>query len=230
MHAKLPCQMPPVQKGKASSLLQLINHVSSHMTALQALSLNVPIQDSMLNHLLPLKMDTETQREWELIMTSRTDTPNTAELVTFLETMSRILEVLQTTQSLKSAVFTPRSSQSTGRKVSKPTYTNVATQLQCPVCNSSHRHFKRDRFITMQPKQSLNSAKQLKLCSSFMQLFTKEHTCSKQMYRQCHKRHYTLLHIDKKNQQQMTTGSPQTITILQMQRAQQLQRSTLTVH
>jgi len=51
MHVQLLCQMPPVQKGDASSLCQLINHVSSHMNALQALSLNVPIQDLILNHL-----------------------------------------------------------------------------------------------------------------------------------------------------------------------------------
>ena len=64
MHVKLVCQMPPVKKGNASSLRQLINHVSSHMNALQALSLNVPIQDLMLNHLMLATLDTETQREW----------------------------------------------------------------------------------------------------------------------------------------------------------------------
>ena len=35
---------PQVRKGDASSLRQLINHVSSNMNALQALSLNVPVQ------------------------------------------------------------------------------------------------------------------------------------------------------------------------------------------
>ena len=64
LHAKLLCQMPPVKKGDAFSLHQLINHVSSHMNALQALSLNVPIQDLMLNHLMLATLDTETQREW----------------------------------------------------------------------------------------------------------------------------------------------------------------------
>jgi len=83
MHAKFLCQIPSVQKSNASSLRQLINHVSSHMNALQALSLNVPIQDLMLNHLMLATLDMETQREWELIMASRTDTPTTAELVTF---------------------------------------------------------------------------------------------------------------------------------------------------
>ena len=42
MHAKHLFQMPQVRKGDTSSLRQLINHVSSHMNGLQALSLNVP--------------------------------------------------------------------------------------------------------------------------------------------------------------------------------------------
>jgi hypothetical protein len=54
------CQMPEV-KGDASTSHQLINHVSSHMDALQALSLNVPIEDVMLNHLILATLDTETQ-------------------------------------------------------------------------------------------------------------------------------------------------------------------------
>jgi len=119
MHVQLLSQMPPVQKGDASSLRQLINHVSSHTNALQALSLNVPIQDLMLNHLMLATLDKETQRECELILASHTDTPTTADLVTFLEPRCRALELLQTTQSLKSTAITPRS-QATGGKVSKP--------------------------------------------------------------------------------------------------------------
>jgi len=85
MHANHLCQIPQVRKGDASSLCQLINHMSSHMNVLQALSLNVPVQDLMLNHLMLATIDPETQREWELITASRADTPTTAELIPFLE-------------------------------------------------------------------------------------------------------------------------------------------------
>ena len=60
MHAKLLCQFPTVKKGDVPSLRQIINHVSSHMNALQALSLNVPVQDLMLNHLMLATLDAET--------------------------------------------------------------------------------------------------------------------------------------------------------------------------
>ena len=134
MHAKHLCQMPQVRKGDASSLRQLINHVSSHMNALQALSLNVPVQDLMLNHWMLATLDPETQQEWELITALRADTPTTAELVTLLESRCRALELLQTTQSLKVIPDISRSSQFTGNKVCK-SYSNLATKLQCSFCN-----------------------------------------------------------------------------------------------
>jgi len=43
---------------------QIINHISSHLNALQALSLNVPEQDLILNHMMLDKLELETQREW----------------------------------------------------------------------------------------------------------------------------------------------------------------------
>ena len=84
-HAKHLCQMPQVTTGDISSLRQLINHGLSHMNAFQALSLNVHLQDMILDHLMLATIDPETQREWELITVTSTDTPTTAKVVTFLE-------------------------------------------------------------------------------------------------------------------------------------------------
>ena len=61
MHAKHLCHLPQVRKGKASSLRQLINQVSRHVNALQALSLDVSFQDLMLNHLMLATIDPEIQ-------------------------------------------------------------------------------------------------------------------------------------------------------------------------
>jgi len=131
----------------------------------------------------------------------------TAELVTFLESRCRALELLQTTQSLKTTPVTVCTSQSTGSKVSKPSYSNVATQLHCPWCNRSHRFFKCDKFLKLQPKQRLSHAKQLGLCFNCLQPYSRNHTCSKQVCHQCHKRHHTLLHLDRQNQTTNYKGS-----------------------
>jgi len=206
MHAKHLCQMTQVRKGDASALRQLINHVSSHMNALQALSQNVSVQDLMLNHLMLATLDPETQREWELITTSRADSPTTAELVIFLESRCRALEILQTTQSMKAVRTTSRSSHTTGNKVSK-SYSTVATQLQCSLCNGSHRLFKCDKFLKMQARKRLNHAKQSGHCFNCLQPFTRNHTGSKQVRRECYKRRHALLHIDRQYQSNNSKGS-----------------------
>ena len=114
--------------------------------------------------------------------------------------------------SLKAAAAPSWLSNATGHKVSKFAYSNIATQAQCPVYNGSHRVFKCDKFIKMQPKQRLTQAKQLGLCFNCLQLFTKNHTCSNQTCRQCHRRHHTLLHLDKQkqnsNDKRSTTRNP----------------------
>ena len=131
----------------------------------------------------------------------------TTELVTFLEPRCRALELLQNIQSLKTTPTTTRTSQVTGHKVSTPSYSNVATVLHCPLCNGSHRTFKCEKFLRLQAKQSLSQAKRLGLCFNCLQPYTRNHTCSKQVCRLCHKTHHTSIHIDRQNQTTNDKGS-----------------------
>jgi len=194
------------------------------MNELQALSLNVPVQDLMLNHLMLATLDPEMQREWDLITASHTDTPTTAELVTFLESRCRALELLQTTQSLKIIPATSRPSHSTGSKVSKPSYSNVATQLHSSLCNGSHRRFKCVKFLKMQAKQRLNYAKQSGLCSTACNhLQGTTHIQSKCAANVTIDIILCCIETDILNQM---TRSQQTTIDLQMQKATQLQRLT----
>ena len=147
----------------------------------------------MLNHLMLETLDSETQREWELNTASRTDIPSTTELMTFLESRCKALELLQLTQTLNTSASTPRSSHPVGIKVSKTSYTHVATKLQCALC---HRLFKYDKFLKMEVKQRQNYVRQSKLCFNCLQPFVKNHTCSKQVCFCCHKKHHTLLHLN----------------------------------
>jgi hypothetical protein len=154
------------------------------------------MQDLMQIHWMLAKLDADTQREWELIIASRQDMPTTEELITFLGSRCKALELLQNTQSVKASTAPARNSQPSSSKVSKPAYTNVATQVQCPLCNGPHRLFRCDKFSKLQPRQRLNQARQLRLCFNCLQVYSKNHTCSQQTCRQCHQHHHTLLHID----------------------------------
>jgi hypothetical protein len=98
MHAMHLCQMPSAKQGDAASLRQLINHVSSHMNAIQALSVNVPVQELMVNHLMLETLDSNTHQQWEMNTASRAEIPTTVELITFLEARCRALELIQNVQ------------------------------------------------------------------------------------------------------------------------------------
>jgi hypothetical protein len=198
LHAKNLCKMPQVKKDDALSLRQLVNHVSSHLNALQALDLDVPVQDLMLNHLMMATLQPHLQKEWENISTSSTDTPMNAELIKFLESRCRTLELLQTLQLMDTRPS--HGSTPTGNRVSRTSHTHIATQVQCSLCHDAHKIFKCDRFLKMNPRQRLSHAKQANLCFNCLQIYTKTQTFSTQMCRQCHKRHHILLHIDEENQ------------------------------
>jgi hypothetical protein len=105
-----------------------------------------------------------------------------------------------TTPSTKPATTKPQGQQSAGSKISKPFQCYVATQTQCTLFNGSHRLFKCEKFLKLQPRQRHNHVKHQGLCFNCLQPFVKGHTCSQQQCRICHKRHHTLLHIDKQNQ------------------------------
>jgi diphosphomevalonate decarboxylase len=66
MHAKHLCLMPQAKKEDASSLRQLINHVSSHMNDLQALALGAHIHDLVLSHLILATLDADILKDWEM--------------------------------------------------------------------------------------------------------------------------------------------------------------------
>jgi len=83
----------------------------------------------------------------------------------------------------------------------------MAIELKCSLCNGSHIFFKCDRFLKMQAKQNLNHEKQSGLYFNCSQQFTRNHISSKQVCRQCHKRHHTLLHIDRQTQSNNDKGS-----------------------
>ena len=120
-------KMPHVIKRDASSLRKLMKYVSSHMNALQALSLNVYVQDLILNNLMPATIDPESQREWEFFTATRTFTSTTEVIVTFLESRLRALQRIHITQAKKLALVTSLSSHPSGSKVIIPSYSNVAT-------------------------------------------------------------------------------------------------------
>jgi len=102
-HVKQLFHLPFVRRNDATSLHQLINHVSSNINAIQALALNTSMQDWLLNHLLLSVLYSETHKEWELQTATQQDIPTTSAATDFLEARCKALELLQVNQSATTA-------------------------------------------------------------------------------------------------------------------------------
>jgi hypothetical protein len=159
-HVKQLIHLPQVKGRDFSSLRQLINHVSSHTNALQALNLQATKHDLILNHLLLSVLDSETHKEWELHSSRNQDLPTTKEIMEFLEDTCNAMELLQANQ--ETATTSTRAAQHTGVKVSQSSRCNLTTQLQCPSCKGPHRLFHCSEFLKLQPQQRYEYVKQIK--------------------------------------------------------------------
>jgi hypothetical protein len=94
-HVNQLFHLPQVKRNDPTTLRQLVNHVTSNMNAIQALSLKTSTHDLILNHLLLSVLDAETHRAWELQSSAQQDFPSTTQLIQFLEARCKALELLQ---------------------------------------------------------------------------------------------------------------------------------------
>ena len=202
-HVKQLLQLPTSKRNDASSMRHLINHVSSNLNAIQALQLETSTHDLIMNHLLLSVLDLDTHKEWELQTAALPDIPSTSEVIKFLETRCKALELLQANQ-LPSTSTSQRSSET---KVSQSHKCHMTTQGQCPLCKGPHRLYQCDKFINKLPTQRLQCVKQLRLCFNCLQLFNKTHVCSNYACRTCNKPHHTLLHTAMQIQSADRQGS-----------------------
>jgi hypothetical protein len=198
-HVTQLCQMPQTKKGDATSLRQLINHIRSNVNAIQALTLNTPMHDLILNHLLLSGLDSETHKTWEIHASEQEDIPSTTEVLQFLENHCKALELLQTSQ-LTTVTTAPSKHTSSSDNVSRTASTYMTSHIQCLICKKSHRLIHCDKFIHLSPQRRVEWACQHKLCYNCLQVFSKDHVCSTFKCQKCGRRHHTLLHVTAPNQ------------------------------
>jgi hypothetical protein len=200
-HVRQLLQLPQVKRNDATTLRHLVNHVTSNMNAIQALSLKTSTHDLILNHLLLSVLDVDTQREWELQTSMQPELPPTTEVINFLEARCKALELLQANQSTgMTTVHQPQP----GRKVSH-SKCHMATQTQCPMCKGTHKLHVCNKFIKMIPKQRFDYIKQIKACYNCLQPYSKQHICSKYTCRVCNKLHHTMLHMPNQGKSAVDT-------------------------
>jgi hypothetical protein len=199
-HVSQLLQMPQTKRGDAISLRQLINHITSNMNAIEALSLNTTLQTLMLNQLLLSVLDPDERKAWELQTAGQEDIPSTPELITFLEQRCKALELLHASQLISIPASRDKHASAGDNRVSRTARAYVTSSIECLLCKESHRLMNCDKFINLSPQRCFEFVRKSKLCFNCLQPFTRGHACSTFTCKQCNKRHHTLLHGASYNQ------------------------------
>jgi hypothetical protein len=97
-HIQQLCQLPSVAKGDLGNLRSLISYINTHRNALQALSLNVMWQELIINDMVLERLDGETHKAWELKTASSQEMASLVDILSFLESRCKVLELSDTSQ------------------------------------------------------------------------------------------------------------------------------------
>ncbi|XP_072400534.1 uncharacterized protein [Diabrotica undecimpunctata] len=133
------------------------------------------------------KLDTVTEREWDL---SKTSSATFDDLIEFLKRRADILEnrILKTSENKDNFQ----------RNCSKGKFSKffISTQVSCQFCQNAHKISNCPEFLRLSVKQRAEQVKGLKLCLNCLHTGNISKGCK---YGKCHKcalKHHTLLHVD----------------------------------
>jgi hypothetical protein len=194
-HVKGLLKLPNASKDSALELRHLINQLMSNLHAVEALTLETPIHEILLSHLVLEHVDTNTRREWEVISAGQ-EIPRLAKLCEFLEARCQALEVVNmkepSTNNLgKVTSATP--DKCNFLKQPRRSTTHIVIEAQCVCCNNAHSVNKCKTFHDFSVKQRWEFAKQHKLCYNCLRPGHNVQQCKSGV---CQQWHNTLLHSD----------------------------------
>lgn len=189
-------ELPKITIESALEIRTLRDKANMSIQALRNLDRSVDTWDDMLVYLVTRSLDPITRKAWELKLGDNVDYPSYADLDKFLEARVRALEAIPS-----SATATHKRGESFSNFVKSRhinTHAVTSTALKCPMCQSSHFISQCATFKEKPVSQRFDLIKKWHRC---VNCFSSKHTvseCSNQFTcRKCHKRHHTLLHLEK---------------------------------
>ncbi|XP_047106253.1 uncharacterized protein LOC124775465 [Schistocerca piceifrons] len=185
--------LPAVGHGAASNYRQLINHVCSHLKALEALKPDVPLHEVILSEEILSSMRPTDRHEWEVKMSGSTFT-TLNQLIDFLETKCQALELIRFRDN------TTRDSQGNAnnlnqtRHVRRAHLANADAEESCNFCSESHTITKCKRFQALNVDERRAYVTKNKLCFLCIRSGHFSTKCRISPCKTCKGRHNILLH------------------------------------
>nr|XP_026498604.1 uncharacterized protein LOC113402535 [Vanessa tameamea]XP_026498685.1 uncharacterized protein LOC113402600 [Vanessa tameamea]XP_026500528.1 uncharacterized protein LOC113404014 [Vanessa tameamea] len=195
----------------ASSLKELLDTTCDCLHALRNLNINVNTWDIIIIHIVTLKLDSETRKQWELNVCasdSNNDLPTFEQFKLFIENRFRALEFLEPKVSMAQQVNKNYNyNNSHGAKVMLATN---SSSMRCEYCSEPHKLCFCKKF-TKQPVEGRREfVMKNRICFNCLGSNHTVYDCKKvTTCRVCRKRHHSLLHFNPQSEQ--TTSVKPTI-------------------
>lgn len=212
-HVTAIFNLPVVAKNSVSSLRELVDAVTAHVKALTNLQLPTDQWDTLLIHIVVSKLDYATTREWEMTMKDDEVFPTFTQLIEFLNSKCKLLECMNTVKSPKREYSIVNERKTTNTKVpSTRAYLSTTNKPHCNYCKQTHYITQCKDFLKLSVESRITECKRAKLCPNCLKCnHTANHCQSLNTCKLCNRRHHTLLHITK-TQQDIEDLEPQPST------------------
>ena len=176
-------------KDSAAEIKSMIGIVLQNTAALKALGRQVDLYEDWLVYLTVSKLSYETRKQWELSLTND-DLPTFEELVDFLTTRARSLEMLSSISSAQ-----PTKIKQQYRKSANALHSTAAPAIKCYHCNGEHKIYQCQQFTNLDAKMKLAALQQKSACLNCLSLGHKTNSCkSFSRCRICKQPHHTWIH------------------------------------
>lgn len=193
--------------GESSTQIKhLLDNTAACLKALNNLGTETKSWDTIINYLVVSKLDSETRKAWELD-TNKNESdslPTWNDLVSFLETRFRTLEMLEENKPTTSKQISKKNTfhckveeEEEEKEVEKKDNTNN-NKVTCVMCTNEHLLFQCEQFQKQSIDKRVEFVQSNRLCFNCFATNHNVKSCYRATCcRKCGRRHHTLLHFER---------------------------------
>lgn len=198
-HVQALLEIPSMFKESHVTLRQLINLTQNHIQCLKSLGQPVDQWDALLIPIISSKLDMQTVKDWEAKLNNEGNLNNIPEFETFLDFLNCRQNTLETIIQKKSAENIKPNNHLANKHIK--TFTTVNQINTCDYCKQNHYLQHCEAFLKLDVTERNQKAKEFKLCLNCLRKNHFIHNCrSKTNCRHCNKRHHSILHYYRTNE------------------------------
>lgn len=208
-HVKAIFSAQSMSKESAAQIRKLIDTMLRNIRALKTLGEPTDTWDTLIIHIIVSKLDSSTEREWELHKSNSTNSSVDkkmllSDLLTFLKDRADFLETVKPSQN-KPATIDNNNNTHTKKSLSVKSHSYVATQkdskrsnnskrYKCNMCGSNHPIYSCEEFLNLSLRDKLRIIEEKGLCVNCLRIGHAVNECWFGPCKHCNKKHNTLIH------------------------------------